>query len=585
MLAFMTRKDQISIACASAFWGDTPYAVPQLLNEPHLDYICFDYLSEVTMTLLARIKKKDPSLGYIQDFISDVINPHLKTCLDRNIKLISNAGALNPLALKKQIEAIAKAQGLSLKIVCVTGDDLLSTSRVEEEIKDVDGRTWSTASFITANAYLGAPAIVEALKLGADIVLTGRTVDTALVLAPLVYEFDWNWDDFDKLAQGSLAGHIVECGTQCTGGNFTDWHTVPQPENVGFPIVKANNDGTFKVTKAPRTGGLISPATIAEQLVYEIGDPRHYLLPDVVCDFTEVQLRHSGEHEVEIKGAKGSAPSPYYKVSATLQDGWKLATAAIMKGANAQDKGHQLNKSLIQRVHYLLATQGFVPFTDVNSECIGEGDATVLRVSAAHPDPKALEILAKEVAPSATSLMPGLTALIGGRATPSPRVALVSYLIEKKKVEPHVYLGQKSYEIELPKVSKQILSQPYTSMTSASTAKVFSRSVKLEQIAYARSGDKGNDVNIGVIARDPIHFDALKAQLTPARVADFFQSDFDDIDNPAVQSWDLPGINAINFLLKDCLGGGGSYSLKSDPQGKAFAQRLLQIPIGIEGEF
>lgn len=588
MLAFMTRKDQISIACASAFWGDTPYAVPQLLNDPELNYICFDYLSEVTMTLLARIKKKDPKLGYIQDFLTDVVTPHLKTCIDRKIKLISNAGALNPTALKHQIDEIAKAQGLNVKVVCVMGDDLLSASnsisKGPQRITDLEGKSWTTDSFLTANAYLGAPAIVEALKLDADIVITGRTVDTALALAPLVFEFDWSWEDFDKLAQGSLAGHIVECGTQCTGGNFTDWSQIPQSENVGFPIIRANSDSSFKITKAPNTGGLVSPATIAEQIVYEIGDPKHYLLPDVICDFTHVQLESLNGNEVKVMGARGRAPSPHYKVSATMQDGWKLSTAAVMKGGNVQAKGTHLNQSLIQRAQNLLAAEGLLPFTEVISECLGEGDTTVLRVSAAHTDFKALEILAKEVAPSATSLMPGLTSLLGGRARPSPRIALVSYLIEKDQVQPQIFVDQKPVDIKVPKISKPFSAPTRADWNSPLKASSTRPRVKLEQLAYARSGDKGNDVNIGVIARSPTYLDVLKEQLTPSRVAEFFQSDFDDHSKAVVLAWELPGINALNFLLKDCLGGGGSYSLKSDPQGKAYAQRLLQLPVYFEGE-
>lgn len=417
----MAKTGTISIACASAFWGDTPFAVTQLLTEPDLNYIAFDYLSEVTMALLARAQKKDPSLGYASDFLSDVIEPHLQTCLKRKIKLISNAGGINSPALMKKISESAKRLGLNVKISCVTGDDLRGSPHLTDTQKN----------FSTVNAYLGAAAIKKALDEGADIVLTGRTVDTALVTGPLMHGFAKSWDDYGFLAQASLAGHILECGTQATGGNFTDWRQVPDPHNVGFPIARIESNGRFHITKPAGTGGLISTATVAEQLIYEIGDPHNYLLPDVTCDFSEVKLNALSPTQVEVTGARGQAPTSKYKVSATEQKGWRVSATAYLGGGEAIEKARHVGQVILKRVSQQLPALGLKPFSETLIETLGGGEHALLRISAAHDNPSALDILAKEVAPAATSLAPGIANLLGGRAHAVPRMAFSSFLIEK----------------------------------------------------------------------------------------------------------------------------------------------------------
>lgn len=568
MIFPMGKSGTISIACASAFWGDTPLAVGQILSEKDLDFIVFDYLSEVTMALLARVQKKDPSAGYTSDFLTDAIEPHLAEISRRKIRLVANAGGLNPVALAQKIEEAAQRMNLNLKVIAVEGDDLRGSDHLSTEQK----------AFATANAYLGGVAIAQALDAGADIVITGRIVDTALVTGPLVHAFNKSWSDYDFLAQASLAGHVVECGTQTTGGNFTDWKSVPGRENVGFPIVRVKENGSFVVTKPPGTGGLISRASVAEQIVYEIGDPGNYLLPDVICDFSEVRIQELGEAQVEIHGAKGRAPTSSYKVSATKQSGFRLAALAYIAGGEAALKARDTGETILSRVKKQIAKSGGADFLETRIEVLGSGEDAVLRLSAAHERPEPLDLLAKEIAPGATSLAPGMASLLGGRAAPVPRMSFSSFLIEKSKVDVHLVTGSSRTPVRIESGTGQPAPTKRAALGPLPTE--LGETVTLEKLVYARSGDKGNHVNIGVIARDPKSYPLLRSLLTPEKIGEFFRKEFDG-GQPHVEAWDLPGLFAINFLLHDCLAGGGAYSLKADPQGKAFAQRLLQMKLEI----
>jgi hypothetical protein len=573
----MKRKNSVAIACASAFWGDTPYALRQLLREPNLNYVVFDYLSEVTMTLLARFKKKDPSQGYIPDFFTDVIEPHLKTCKERGLRLLCNAGGMNPSALKQKIEAFAESQGLKVKVICVEGDDLLSEGRLKAQVTDMNGRPWEEQALLSANAYLGAPALAEALKQGADVVLCGRCADSSLVLAPLVHEFGWEWTNYDLLAQGSLGGHVLECGTQCTGGNFTDWEEVSLATDVGFPILRFEPTGEFVVTKAPDTGGLITRDSVAEQILYEIGDPGAYVLPDVICDFRHLRLEPQGENSLKVSGARGREPTASYKVSATAQKAWKISATAFMAGGDSRKKGTVVGRQLFERCDRLLKENGNTSYLETRLEVLGSGDdGVLLRLSAAHGDPQALDVLAKEIAPAATSMAPGLCNLLGGRAQATPRIALISLLVEKSAVE--IKVNGQAFQLPASGRGEAPSTPAWKPVSLNSMTKTL---LPLYKLACARSGDKGNHVNIGLIARRPEYFEILKSEMTPEKVAEFFTTDFDDPRSTKVRGWELPGFHSLNFLIENCLGGGGAYSLKIDPQGKAFAQRLLQMRIAV----
>lgn len=571
----MSTRTKVTIACASGFWGDTPLAVEQILATKELDYIVSDYLSEVTMAILARLMKKDPQKGYVADFLTDVIEPHLQEISTRKIRLVTNAGALNPRALKAAIEAIAEKKNLSVKVVAVTGDDLLGNPALGDWVTDLSGERKATKDFLSANAYLGAPGIVAALELGADIVVTGRIVDTALVTGPAVFALKKDFSDFGFLAGASLAGHIVECGTQCSGGNFTDWSTVPDRHNVGFPVITLSSDGSFVVTKPPGTGGLVTNATVTEQLVYEIGDPRNYLLPDVACDFSQVQVKALGENKVSVTGAQGRDPGDSYKVCATVREGYKIHATAFVKGGDAKAKARDVGGKILERVTLAMEQRKLSPFSATRIETLGGGDEILLRLSAIHERPDPLEILSKEIAPASTGLAPGLTNLLGGRPQWVPRIRLVSFLVPKKSLE----VKADGKDVTVPTGGALALNEGASLPPRSTPGK--KKKVLLRAIAHARSGDKGNDVNIGVIAREEKFHRAIAEALSPEVVGKFFGDEFDDPSRKIVHRWELPGIGAHNFLLKNCLGGGGASSLSVDPQGKAWAQRLLELELEI----
>nr|WP_233343131.1 acyclic terpene utilization AtuA family protein [Hyphomonas sp. Mor2] len=587
----MSVEKTIRIGGASGFWGESDMALPQFLAAGNLDYIVFDYLAEITLSIMARARASDPERGYATDFVTAALKPNLAEIARQKVKIISNAGGMNPTACAAAIEALIAEAGLDLKVAVVTGDDLVSraTEFAGESYADMfSAEPFPAADKVASiNAYLGAAPVAEALRRGADIIVTGRGVDSAVTLGACLHAFDWSLDDWDKLATGSLAGHIIECGPQATGGNFTDWHTVADTlDTVGYPIAEISADGACTITKPDDTGGTVTPATVGEQMLYEIGDPQAYILPDVVCDFSEVTLEQAGPDRVAIKGTKGRPAPDTLKVSVTYADGWRAGSTFFFIGRDAVNKANTFAELTLRRCRKKLQRMNAPDFTETLIETVGDGSAfgeearnphamdVTLKLAVKHDDPRGAGLVLKEAVGLALATPPGLTMFAGNRAKPSPVVRLFSFLLPRTEVAPVVHVGGK--EIHVTMDAGTPVETPLRPTPPAPSEEA-TRSVPLYRLAYARSGDKGNKANIGLLPRDASYAPWIWAALTEPEI----ESRFSHFLEGRVDRFYLPGTGAMNILMHKVLGGGGMASLRNDPQGKAYGQILLETPIPV----
>ncbi|HTK56137.1 MAG TPA: acyclic terpene utilization AtuA family protein [Gemmatimonadales bacterium] len=448
----------VRIAAGQGFWGDWLEAPVRQVRGGPIDYLMMDYLAEVTMSIMQKQKQRDPNAGYARDFVP-LMERILPDIVNEKIRVISNAGGVNPRACAEAVIGGARKLGLAgqVKVALVSGDDILprldALLAQGHEMRDMDtGRPLSDIrdEVVSANAYIGMAPVVEALDKGADIVITGRVTDTGLTLGPLVHEHGWSDQDWDKIAAGTIAGHIIECGAQSSGGNLLkDWRKVKGMADPGFPIVEVAPDGSFTVTKHPNTGGVVSVASVTEQLVYEMGDPHHYITPDGVADFTSIQLKQAGKDRVGVSGIRGKPRTDKLKVSIAYHYGWKAVGTLVYSWPEAYDKAKAADKILRERLKDL-----GLEFETILTEYVGV-DAThgplspkatgnetevQLRIGVRSKDKKAVERFSREIAPLVLTGPPSVTGFAGGRPEVQEIVAYWPALIDRTVVEPHVHV-------------------------------------------------------------------------------------------------------------------------------------------------
>lgn len=590
------KKDRVvRIGGASGYWGDSADAARQLVEQGGIDYLVFDYLAEVTMSILVRARARDPEAGYARDFVELVMKPLLPEIHRRGIRVIANAGGVNVPACARALAKVAEEAGLSLRIATVAGDDL---SGRQDELRSDDVREMTTGRpmpgrLISANAYLGAFPIAAALDAGADIVLTGRCVDSATTVGALIHEFGWQPQDHDRLAAGTLAGHILECGAQATGGNFTDWRDVVAGwPDMGYPIAECEASGRFVITKPAGTGGLVSRLSVSEQIVYELGDPGAYLMPDVVCDFRGATVTECGPDRVQIEGVRGYPPPRQLKVSATWADGYRATASTVLTGFDVVEKAEAYSGALIERVNRLLGERGLGALERTAVHLIGaetllganarpEARAAreiMVRIDVRHAKRDAIELFSKEVTGVALSMTTGRCSGGAGRPKVTPVVAQFGFLVDREKIHVEVQVDGRDIgfspaepgEFFDPAQMHDLRIAPPDDPAASEQVEV-----PLIELAVARSGDKGDNANIGVIARHAALLPWIGRALTADRVGQWFAH----VCTGEALRYEMPGLLALNFVLTRTLDGGGTSSLHLDSQGKTYAQQLLAMSV------
>jgi len=578
----------IVIANCGGFWGDDPTAARRQVEGGPIRYLVMDYLAEVTMAILQKQKQKDPAAGYARDFLvqlKDVLRP----CVERGITIISNAGGVNPLACRAAVEKLAAEVGVKdkVRVGVVLGDDIYgdldALLKAGEPLAHMEtGAPLSTVrrDVLSANVYLGAAPVAKALAMGANVVIAGRVTDTSVTLAPMIHEFGWKLDDWDKLAAGVVAGHIIECGAQCTGGNFTDWKLVPSFDNIGYPLVEAHPDGTFTVTKHKNTGGLVSVHTISEQLVYEMGSPS-YVAPDCVARFDTIRLAPDGENRVRVSGIRGAPAPEKLKVSISFAQGYRAFGRLMITGPDALAKARAVASAFWESVGGVKAYDDAItqivgwdschpPLTD------GEPGEILLQVAVRDRDERKIaDRFAPQLVPKVLSTVPGITYLADqGRPRASDVVGYWPALISRGKVPVRVEVLGKTAEVAPPPPAMPF-KVPLPPRPPHTPSAAVGRRVRLSDLCLARSGDKGDTANIGVIARSP----AIYAWMVENLTAEFVKRRFDGVCKGGVERHEIPNLLALNFLLHGSLGGGGTLSLLLDAQGKTYAQYLLAAEV------
>lgn len=609
----MTEARILRIGNAGGYWGDDPYALRrQVTGSLQLDYISIDFLAEITMSILQKQKEKNPQAGYARDFVVQVA-PLLPILKEKGTRIITNAGGVNPQACAQALYREAKAQGVSLRIAIVEGDDV--RERLAEFVTDGesltnmdDDRAFSEVAsrVLSANAYFGAKPVVRALQHDPDIILCGRVTDTGITLAALLHEFGWAEDDYDRLAHGIVAGHIIECGAQATGGNFTDWKKVKRFDDIGFPIVEFSHSGGFVVTKHPECGGMVSDQTIREQLLYEMGEPESYITPDVIADFSTIEIEDLGSNRVAISGVRGRPPTDFLKLSVSYRDGYKSSGTLIISGPDAREKAECFAEIFWTKLEKELKRLGLGMVAHTQTEYVGD-DAThgplspsgiaheiLLRFAARDADEKKLGVFRK-ILPSLILSGPSGVAVTGGAPIISEIVSYWPALVHQSRCPASYRIldldpskdellegpGEQGIQwTETAGIAEKQTEDPDFEATNQVSKGSRGQEVPLYVIAHARSGDKGDTANIGLIGRSERAYSFLYDHVS-ARVV---KALFVGVCHGRVRRYSVPNLWALNFLLEHSLDGGGTMSLKLDAQGKTLSQALLRHRLWVPEE-
>ncbi len=591
----MGQSKAIRVGNAGGYWGDDLDALVLQLARGDLDYVTLDFLAEITMSILQKQRQRNPQLGYATDFVEQMgqCMPWLK---QKRVKVISSAGGIQPRACAEKLAELGHRENHRFRIAVVEGDDLLQrlddlvsaghrlqNMETGESVDSILGRVES------ANAYLGAAPVIRALEEEADLIVTGRVTDTGIVSAIPASEFGWSLDDWDRMASGVVAGHILECGAQASGGNLTDWREVPSFLDMGYPIAEFSPDGSFHVTKADGTGGLVNRKTVTSQLIYEMGDPTSYVTPDVIADFTTLTLREAGDDRVEISGVRGRPGPNTLKVSITYRSGYKAHGTMIVSQPEAVDKARLLAEILWKRLD--------LQFEECHTELVGydachrqlapaaQPSEILLRLGVRDPERDKVEAFAKKFTSLILNTVGGV-AIVGARPRVQEVVAYWPCLVPAELVTPQVFVLDSGRVFQIPHPSGPATPPPvrHSRQTAMKTELPGGRGAKdkvlLKELCYARSGDKGDTCNIGVVARSEKIYPRLCEFLTAERVKDYFG----DLCRGSVERYRVDNLRALNFLLHQSLGGGGTLSLRIDPQGKTLADALLLMPVEVSSE-
>jgi hypothetical protein len=570
----MSPSEKVTLSGAAGAWGDSSLSTPQLLADGRSEYIVYEGLAEITMAILTRAKARDPEQGYARDII-EIIAANLDGFRAQGTRVITNAGGVNPQAAARLIAAA----GPGISVAVVSGDDLMENEGVLRDAS-LSGQP------LSANVYLGARPIAAALDAGAEVVVTGRVVDSALVLGPLIHEFGWGPEEYDLLSAGSLAGHLLECGPQSAGGLMTDWEDTVSWAHPGYPIAEVSPDGTFTVTTPDASDGLVDIRTVSEQLLYEIGDPARYRLPDVTCDWRRVSLEEVGPNRVVVSGARGWGPPTTLKGCAQVQDGWRAHMLLFIGGRDAVGKARRAGRDMLDRGRALLGAAGLSDFRATDVEVLGAEDTygahsrargsreVLLKIAVHHDEREAVARFIREIPSLGLGGPPGVAGGGSGLPRPTPLIRLECFPVGRNQVQAIVEIDRESFDVPHHLAEGQ---SPPTEVVDHEAYDGPTVRVPLVAIAHGRSGDKGADVNIGIRARHPELYPVLLRELGADRVGAYLSH----LGATGVQRYELPGIQAVNFLLTGGLGAGGTASLRFDPQGKAVAQQLLDMDIDI----